>query len=636
MHLSRKSSAHAVLILVLVLIASVTPAQATFTIFGPFPTITATYGVGTIPIVPPTTNSPAPWVFTSSNPKVARVVGGALEIVGTGYSTITASQSAIGAFTARSRSTQLRVSQGTPTLGNFPSQSIPITQRSFTIVPPTSTSDGIWTFTSSNPAIASVSGRTVTFHQGGFVVIYGVQGGTPNWKIVGTSMRLTVATLTPSLGSFGDITIMKDSVANINLMPPKSTSSGPWTFTSSNPAVASIIGNSVTPLAFGTTLITATQAAIGDFGSASATMTLTVQGPLPTLGSFPNVTVPLSTSSTFTVTPPTSTSTGTWSLTSSDTSVATINGSVATLLKPGSTTITATQSPSSLYGSPPPSTMTLTVVGSPTIGPWPDIQKVVNDPDFQLTPPTSPSDGVWSFKSSDPSVIEINGGVAKVKSAGKATITATQAATNFWTEGTATSFVQVFGHIPTLGAFAPIAANVGDAPMKITPPTSNSSGAWKFTSSNLAVAAVDGNTLVIVGPGTATITATQKSSGEFSQSNTVQTTLTVKPRPTPNPTPSAKPTPTPTVKPTPKAKPTSTAKAKPVVKPTATKHPVNQTIRVTAKGRVLTVVAIGVKALVFINGKPAKVGRNLVKPGIASIVITIADKVVYRRVFTIK
>jgi len=57
---------------------------------------------------------------------------------------------------------------------------------------------------------------------------------------------------------------------------------------------------------------------------------------------------------------------------------------------------------------------------------------------------------------------------------------------------------------------------------------------------------------------------------------------------------------------------------------------------VTVIGRTLTVVAIGVKALVFINGKPGKVGKNVVKPGIASIVITIDDKVVYRRVFTIK
>jgi hypothetical protein len=48
------------------------------------------------------------------------------------------------------------------------------------------------------------------------------------------------------------------------------------------------------------------------------------------------------------------------------------------------------------------------------------------------------------------------------------------------------------------------------------------------------------------------------------------------------------------------------------------------------------VVAIGVKPLVFINGKPGKVGANAVAQGTASVVITIDDKVVYRRVFSIK
>ena len=92
-------------------------------------------------------------------------------------------------------------------------------------------------------------------------------------------------------------------------------------------------------------------------------------------------------------------------------------------------------------------------------------------------------------------------------------------------------------------------------------------------------------------------------------------------------------TPTSTAKPTPTATPS--AKPTPTVKDTHTPV-INTTIKVTASGRVLTVVAIGVKALVFINGKHGKVGKNKVKRGIASVVITIDDKVVYRRVFTIK
>lgn len=611
-------------------------AQATFTIFGPFPAMTVTYGVGTVPLVPPTTNSPAPWVFTSSNTKVATISGRTINVVGVGTSTITAEQVATGKFTARSRSTQIRVSFGTPVVGAFASQSISITQRTYTLVPPTSTSDGSWSFTSSNPNVATVAGNKVTFHSAGSTFIYANQASTPNWKSAMAQMRLDVVAIAPVLGTFGDITMTKGGIASFTLNPPTSTSSAWWTFTSSNPSVATVVSNSascvVTPLSFGTTVITASQNAVGDFGPSIAKMTLTVQGPLPTLGAFPDVSADIASTSTLVLQPPTSTSTGVWTFVSSDPTVALINGATATLLKLGTTTITATQAATSTFDSPAPVSMVLSVTGTPSIGPWADIEKVVNDPDFSLTPPTSTSNGAWTFTSTDSSVVAIVNGVVKVIGAGKATITATQAATNIWKQATASLSIQVFGHIPTIGTFAPITATVGDAHVAVVPPSSNSQGKWSYTSSDPKVATVDGSSLVIVGVGTATISATQNPAGNYSQSNTVQTTITVKPKPVPSPTP------TPTVKPSPSTKPTPTPT--PTVKltpaPSATKPPVNATIKASASGRVLTVVAIGVKALVFINGKPGKVGKNTVKPGTASVVITINDKVVYRRVFTIK
>ncbi len=626
MHSPRKSYVYASLALVISLITSLAPAQATFTILGPFPMMTATYGVGSVPIIPPTTNSPAPWVFTSSNTKVATISGKTINVVGTGTATITGSQAATGNFTARSRSTQIRISQGTPVLGVFAPQSIPITQRTYTIVPPTSTSDGDWYYTSSNPGIASVVGNKVTFHSGGSVLISATQASTPNWKIATAMMRLAVLTIAPVLGTFGDIAIMKDSVASLNLVSPRSTSPGAWTFTSSNPNVASIDRNTVTPLAFGSTVITATQATAGDYAAATAAMTLTVLGPVPTLGAFPDVTAQMASAPYVNIQPPTSTSTGAWSFTASDPSVVAFSGAIATLFKPGITTITASQAPTTTFASPAPVSMKLTVVGTPKIGPWFDIQKVVNDPDFSLTPPTSTSNGAWSYTSSDTSVITFANGVAKVTGAGRATITATQSPTSIWSQGSASMSIQVFGHIPTLGTFAPIMATLGDSPRLITPPTSNSPGTWRYSSSDPKVATISGASLVIVGIGTTVISATQSAAGAYSQSNVVQTSLVVKAKPTTT----ATPTPTPTAKPS--SSPTPAASSTPA----ATRPPVNATIKVTASDRVITVVAIGVKALVFINGKPGKVGKNPVKPGIASIVITIDDKVVYRRVFTIK
>jgi hypothetical protein len=619
--------------LILSLFAAGAPsvAQATYTIIGLFPIITTTYGVGSIPIVPPTTNSPAPWVFTSSNPKVATISGGNLVIVGAGSSTISASQAAVGKFTARSRLTPLRVNLGTPVIGAFAPESVSITQKTYTLVPPTSTSDGYWSYTSSNSNIASIVGNTVTVRAGGSVLIYATQTSTPNWKSANTSMKFTVVAIAPVLGAFGDITIMKDSVNSLTLKPPTSTSQAWWTFTSSNPGVASVVSNILTPLAFGTTTITATQGAVGDYAAATATMTLTVQGPTPTLSVFSDVTVQLNSATSLAIQAPASTSTGTWSFTSSDTSTATINGGIATLLKPGIVTITATQAPSTTFGSSAPITMTLTVVGSAKIGPWADLQKVVDDPDFALVPPTSTSPGTWSYTSSNPQSVEVIAGMVKIKAAGGANITAIQNATPAFTQGLAHLTIFVFGARPTTGTLAPIVAMVGDPAIALKAPTSNSTGGWTYTSSDPKVAVINGSSLLIIGAGSAIISATQSPAGTFSQSNTVQAQITVSPKPTP--TPPVKPTPTPTVKPTPTptAKPTPTVK--PAPKPT---QAVSTTLKVSVKARVLTVVAIGVKALVFINGKPGKVGKNPVKRGIASVVITIKDKVVYRRVFAIK
>ena len=63
---------------------------------------------------------------------------------------------------------------------------------------------------------------------------------------------------------------------------------------------------------------------------------------------------------------------------------------------------------------------------------------------------------------------------------------------------------------PTLSAFSmPGSLTTSSAPFTITAPTSNSAGAFTYTSGNTSVATISGNTVTIVGGGTAVITATQ-------------------------------------------------------------------------------------------------------------------------------
>ena len=65
------------------------------------------------------------------------------------------------------------------------------------------------------------------------------------------------------------------------ITPPTSNSPGSFTYTSSNPAVASINGNEITIEGGGTSIITATQAAAGGFGPGTITASFVVSFPPP-------------------------------------------------------------------------------------------------------------------------------------------------------------------------------------------------------------------------------------------------------------------------------------------------------------------------------------------------------------------
>ena len=81
---------------------------------------------------------------------------------------------------------------------------------------------------------------------------------------------------------------------------------------------------------------------------------------------------------------------------------------------------------------------------------------------------------------------------------------------------------------PALSNFTVPAKLSNDAPFTITAPTSNSSGAFTYTSSNTAVATVSGNTITIVGAGNSVITANQAAAAPYS-AGSITATLVVTP-----------------------------------------------------------------------------------------------------------
>ena len=606
------------------LLAGIAPAQATQTIVGSFPSMNYSMETRSFDITPPTSNSPGAWSFVAENPLVATISGTKVTLVGSGYTRITATQAASGAYNAVSRVTQLLVTKGNPTIGTWAPLKVSYSSKTFTITPPTSNSDGAWSYQVTGAGIVTQAGNVLTLLDGGLVYINARQATTAAWNSASAYTTLTVELIPPTLGAFGDVTFNRSSISNFTLVTPTSNSTGAWTFTSSDPKIATISGSVVTPLSIGKTTITAMQAKVKPYAAASATMVLTVIGSTPTAGGFNDITTQFNSTSGNIVqlVAPTSSSNGAWTFTSSDPATARISGLIVYLLKPGIVTLTANQAATGTFNAVGPLTAKLTITQVPTVGAIPSIQKVIGDPEFTLPTPTTNSTGTFIYASSDANIVSVTGNVAKVVGAGTATITATLPGKDYWLSGSTTFTVQVLGTLPTLGTFAPFSISTSDKNVAITAPTSNSKGPWVFTSSNPAVASVIGQTITGVAVGTATITATQHPSGIYGLSNTLQTTVTVT-------VPVVKPTPTPT--PTPTVAPTKA----PVVTPT--KAPVKQPIVTVKLAAKLITVSSTVKTLkVMIDGRKGIVGKNVVKAGKHVVQILNGTVLLYSKLVTVK
>jgi hypothetical protein len=604
--------------LALIAIVAPTPVQAAVTIISTPTATTVVLTQKTVTLVPPPSNSPGKWSIEIDNPKIATANGLNLTLLAAGTSIIRYVQAASGAYNAASRSSRLTVSPGVPTLGEFKDQTVALSQGTYTIVPPTSPSNGGWSFTSLDLSIATISGNKVTLLDGGIISIKATQASTADWLTATATMSLTVTAPSPVVGTFSDITLSIDSVSKVELILPTSTSKGSWTLTSANPSVASVNGLTVTALRSGTTKISAKQSASGGFKSIIVTLNVTILAVDPVISAttFIDRTVEITpgTSQSIVLVAPTSNSTGTWTFTSSDISIASISGVVLTALKPGKITVTAVQGPAAKFGSSKPVTSTVFVKGRQSLAAPANIEKLAGDPDVAINYPTSSSAGKWTATSSDATVASVSGNAIKIGNAGTATITLAQEATESWLANSVTYTVRVIGVTPTLGALNPLEVVIGEKLTNVTNAQSNSAGKWIYSSSDPLIVKIVDNVITGVALGTATISAYQQPAGKYGQSNTLQTTITVKAAPVvkPTPTPTASPTPTPAL----------------VPKVTATLVKRVLSIKVSNAGSA-SVVAM-------IDSKIVKVGKNTVTAGKRKVSVFVAGRLIYSHTFTVK
>ena len=482
------------------------------TVFSGFTAITKTFGTdASFGIITPTTNSDGIITYTSSNTAVATVSGSTVTIVGGGSVSITANQATTANYLAGSIGTTLTVNKATTVLSGFSVPTKTFGNAAFALVAPTTNSTGSFTYTSSNTAIARITGSTITIVAAGTVTITATQATTTNYLAASITAPFTINQATilsnfsiPANKLVGDV---------FTITPPTTNSPGAFTYTSSNTAVATIVGNMLTVVGGGSSTISAVQASSGNYASATITATITITQITTVLSNF---SIPAKrVGDADVITPPTTNSNGTFTYTSSNTAVATIVGNTITCVGVGSATITAIQGSNPSYT---PASITTTVQvtqGTLTLSNFSIPTKTVLDAAFTVVPPTTNSIGAITYTSSNASVATVNANTITIVGLGSTTITASQATTVNYTSATITTVFQVIKATPGLTDFSIPTKTIGNASFAMTPPTSNSNGAFTYTSSNTEVATFVGNQLLIRGVGTATISAVQATTATY-------------------------------------------------------------------------------------------------------------------------
>ena len=289
----------------------------------------------------------------------------------------------------------------------------------------------------------------------------------------------------------------------------------PITYSSSDPTIATVLGNKVTILGVGSCMITASQPGDSTFkaandvsrtltvtqGSQSIKLSLTASRPYSTN----TFTLPLNSSAELPV-----------SYSSSDPNVASILSNLVTITGVGSTTITASQNGDHNYAAASNVYQTLTVTqAKQTISFNTPSTKTYGDISFNLVA-TSSSGLPVTFASSNTNVATISGNLVTIVGAGKSSITASQtgnanyhAAANVSKTLTVAKAAQTVSFTPTTpvnfiknGTFT-LSAN------------STSGSLITFKSGIPSIITISGNTATIKAKGTVSVIATAAATANY-------------------------------------------------------------------------------------------------------------------------
>ena len=219
----------------------------------------------------------------------------------------------------------------------------------------------------------------------------------------------------------------------------------------------------------------------------------------------------------------TSSGTGVFTFTISDTSLASVTGSTVSIVAAGITIATVSQTADSKHLAAT-ATMTLTInKANPTIV-FDDVTKNFGDVDFNLVA-SSNSSGTFSFIVSDTSVASVSGSTITIVGGGATIVTLNQAEVNNYNAGVATMTLTVNKGNPSI-IFDDVTKTYGDPNFEFSA-TSSSTGSFTFTISNTSIATmINSSNASISAVGTTSVEVIQAADNNFN-SSTATMTLTI-------------------------------------------------------------------------------------------------------------
>ena len=255
--------------------------------------ISPTYNPGGTFSVNPTASSGLTVTVTSSTPSVCTVSGTTVSEIGAGTCTLTASQAGNLCYNAASnfvRNITILKANQTITFPDPPAQTY-VPSGTFALSA-TATSGLAVTYSSTTPAVCTVSGSTVTKVGAGTCTINANQAGNANYNAAAqVPKNITIAKANQTISFPAQTVTTQPYTLNgtFAVSPTATASSGlAVTYGSSTTGVCTVSGTTVTKVAAGTCTITANQAGNANYNAAtqvtqSVTISPTVPG-APTIG----------------------------------------------------------------------------------------------------------------------------------------------------------------------------------------------------------------------------------------------------------------------------------------------------------------------------------------------------------------